>query len=246
MNSKILKHSICLLLAVFLFDSCALTKRRYNKGFHLDWLTSHSNKKDNVIKAKNRQDKPSADELSLYDIPVAAFKPITLQEKTERKPRSEYITKPIGTQEFGIMTQDNKSVAKNAQLTSREVRKLDKAVAKSSVQNESSSSRGIGVFMLVLGILVALVASLTLGLIMIVLGIIIMGRNPKNPTQAQPAPTKEKEVTYVDVVYLKNGSVIKGQIMEQIPNESLKIQTAGGSIFVYKMEELTKITKEAK
>jgi hypothetical protein len=46
------------------------------------------------------------------------------------------------------------------------------------------------------------------------------------------------------VVYLKNGSVIRGMIIEQTPNVSLKIQTKDGSIFVYKMEEVSKMTKE--
>lgn len=48
-----------------------------------------------------------------------------------------------------------------------------------------------------------------------------------------------------ETVYLKNGSVIKGTIVEQVPNHSIKIQTADGSIFVYKMEEVEKMTKEA-
>ena len=48
-----------------------------------------------------------------------------------------------------------------------------------------------------------------------------------------------------EVVYLKNGSIIKGTIIEQVPNESLKIQTVDGSIFVYKISEVEKITKEA-
>lgn len=47
-----------------------------------------------------------------------------------------------------------------------------------------------------------------------------------------------------EVVYLKNGSIIRGTIVEQIPNLSLKIATSDGSIFVYKMEEVEKITKE--
>ena len=47
-----------------------------------------------------------------------------------------------------------------------------------------------------------------------------------------------------EVVYLKNGSVVRGVIIEQKPNESLKIQTADGSIFAYKMDEVEKITKE--
>lgn len=49
---------------------------------------------------------------------------------------------------------------------------------------------------------------------------------------------------YVDVVYLKNESIIKGMIIEQVPNVSLKIQTRDGSVFVYKMEEVRKMTKE--
>lgn len=47
-----------------------------------------------------------------------------------------------------------------------------------------------------------------------------------------------------DVVYLKNGSVIHGIIIEQIPNESLKVKTKDGNVFVYKMTEVEKLTKE--
>ncbi len=44
---------------------------------------------------------------------------------------------------------------------------------------------------------------------------------------------------------MKNGSVVRGSIIWQIPNESLKVQTADGSIFVYKIDEVERITKEA-
>jgi hypothetical protein len=47
-----------------------------------------------------------------------------------------------------------------------------------------------------------------------------------------------------EVVYLKNGSIIRGVIIEQIPNKSIKIETADGNIFVFKMEEIEKFTKE--
>lgn len=47
-----------------------------------------------------------------------------------------------------------------------------------------------------------------------------------------------------DVVYLKNGGVVKGMIIEQIPNQSLKIETGDGSVFVYLMSEIEKIAKE--
>ncbi len=47
-----------------------------------------------------------------------------------------------------------------------------------------------------------------------------------------------------DVVYLKNGSVIKGHIIEQVPNKTITIQTIDGSTFVYPIEEIKKMRKE--
>jgi hypothetical protein len=49
-----------------------------------------------------------------------------------------------------------------------------------------------------------------------------------------------------DVIYLKNGSIIRGTLVEQIPNKSYKLETSDGSIFVYEVEEILKITKEVK
>lgn len=47
-----------------------------------------------------------------------------------------------------------------------------------------------------------------------------------------------------NIIYLYNGSIIKGEILEQIPNKTIKTRTADGSIFVYKMSEVSKIIKE--
>lgn len=44
-------------------------------------------------------------------------------------------------------------------------------------------------------------------------------------------------------VYLKNGSVIKGEIIEEIPNESIKIKTSDGSVWNFKMSEIARITR---
>ena len=49
---------------------------------------------------------------------------------------------------------------------------------------------------------------------------------------------------YTEVVYLKNGSIIKGTVIEQVPGVSIKIQTGDGSVFAYNMSEVEKITKE--
>jgi len=47
-----------------------------------------------------------------------------------------------------------------------------------------------------------------------------------------------------DVVYLNNGSVLRGIIVEQVPNKSLKVQIAGGSIFQVEIADVERITKE--
>ena len=52
------------------------------------------------------------------------------------------------------------------------------------------------------------------------------------------------QVNRRDVVYLKNGSIIKGDILEVIPTETIKIKTSDGSIFVFKMEEVDRTGKE--
>ena len=49
---------------------------------------------------------------------------------------------------------------------------------------------------------------------------------------------------YRDVVFMKNGSIIKGMVIEQVMDLSLKIKMADGSIFVYQMADVEKIAKE--
>lgn len=48
---------------------------------------------------------------------------------------------------------------------------------------------------------------------------------------------------YEEVIYLKNGSVIHGIIVEFVPGVSIKIKS-GSNVFFYKMEEIEKITRE--
>lgn len=48
----------------------------------------------------------------------------------------------------------------------------------------------------------------------------------------------------VETVYLKNGGLVRGEIIEQVPGQSLKVKTKDGNIFVYQMDEVERITKE--
>lgn len=49
-----------------------------------------------------------------------------------------------------------------------------------------------------------------------------------------------------DVVYLKNGSIIKGEITEMNPDTNIKIITSDGNVFVFELKDIEKITKENK
>jgi hypothetical protein len=49
---------------------------------------------------------------------------------------------------------------------------------------------------------------------------------------------------FVDVIYLKNGSIIKGKIIEQIPNKSFKIQLDEGKILEFNTNEIANVKKE--
>jgi hypothetical protein len=47
-----------------------------------------------------------------------------------------------------------------------------------------------------------------------------------------------------DVIYLKNGTVVRGKIIDQVPNQSVKLYTANRSVVEFKMEEIERMAKE--
>jgi len=47
-----------------------------------------------------------------------------------------------------------------------------------------------------------------------------------------------------DVIYLKNGNIVRGTITERIPGERVTIETRDGSVFTFKFEEIERITRE--
>lgn len=147
---------------------------------------------------------------------------------------------------------------KNDKKSLKNDNRLQSATKSQSIQkledssNSGSGTRVFGTLLIIIGVIFIIFVSIILGFILMALGLLLRAvAGPKNKPTPPPVveskpQTEEKKVEYVDVVYLKNGSIIRGLIMEQIPNETLKIQTADGSLFVYKMEEVVKITKEEK
>ena len=51
------------------------------------------------------------------------------------------------------------------------------------------------------------------------------------------------QTTNEDVVYLKNGKVVRGVIIDQVANQSLKIKTSDNKILTFKINEIEKISK---
>lgn len=49
---------------------------------------------------------------------------------------------------------------------------------------------------------------------------------------------------YEDVVYLKNGEIIRGLIIEEVPNKSITIQTFTNNIYIYQIGDIEKIKRE--
>lgn len=60
-----------------------------------------------------------------------------------------------------------------------------------------------------------------------------------------PESVAQVETQHGNIVYLKNGSVIKGTIVELMPDSIIRIQTADSSLFVFEMSDVQKITKNA-
>ncbi len=58
------------------------------------------------------------------------------------------------------------------------------------------------------------------------------------PVKDEDAPVVDVKV---DIVYLKNGSVIKGTLIEPDSATQIKIKMKDGSIFVYKLDEVLKV-----
>ena len=46
------------------------------------------------------------------------------------------------------------------------------------------------------------------------------------------------QISLQDVVYLRNGSIIRGDIIEMVPGETVKIMTTDGSVFVHAFANL--------
>jgi hypothetical protein len=54
------------------------------------------------------------------------------------------------------------------------------------------------------------------------------------------------ETEYEDVIHLKDGSIIRGAIVEEVPGKTYKIEIAGGNVFVFEAAEIEYVSRELK
>lgn len=244
-NKTPMKTRIIILSSlVLLISSCAMQKRHYRKGYYLDFKDSKSTVSINAPKNHKTA-------VEVKSEPVEAVKQIEMPKQDiavvnqpEEKPLVASI-KPV------------KEIKEHKKLTISSEQKslLKMPVIKPERGKDNSGLYTLRALLITFGIILtfagaALAWSVSvffilvalLGLAMWITGGVINSKLKKARKQNNPNNNSYSE--YQDVVYLKNGSIIRGMIIEQIPGVSLKLETRDGNVFVYKMEEIEKMTKE--
>jgi hypothetical protein len=260
-NNKIFKYkqmktntklSSFVLLALLTLSACTMQKRVYNRGIHIEWLEGKGSDKLAAVHAK-KAEKNQAKQIKL--VVNETRTEINAVEENKKISHNTSTNKSIfigqtATKTFNRnskkttvneskLTFEKKSVTK--ELKNNEVNIESKSVSANDDSDGLIGLRILGWKIWSLGMLMILFVSILTGSLIFLLGIlfVVLGKKKKDP-----ASKSENKPEYIDVVYLKNGGVIRGMIIEQTPNVQIKIQTKDGSIFVYKMEEIEKMTKE--
>ena len=52
------------------------------------------------------------------------------------------------------------------------------------------------------------------------------------------------ETEYEDVIHLKDGSVVRGLIVEEVPGETYKIELYGGSVIIFEADDVDSVVRE--
>lgn len=266
-----MKNKISLLLTIIIvLTSCTMQKRYHNSGFNLG-LNGHfpgSNKSaslpnksthkaiqnSNAESSKVESNKSTVTEANIpfntsdvrdvQESDVIHFGVISTQTHIFVNPMNS--VSQFKRAKAGVNQVRAKGIKAKSVINSPSLKSLKKSA---SSEGGGSGLRGVGVFLLIIGIIVLLVVSIIAGIFLSVLGLLLMssGKSSSETVDtAQNVVKEEKKVEYIEVLYLKNGSIIRGMIIEQIPNVQVKIQTSDGSVFVYTMDQVLKITKEPK
>ena len=249
---------------LFFFTSCTMEKRVYRPGYYTEWLKGNQVSKKNIVarKVDLKIKKHTENEIVLNNKPPLEY--LCENKIIDTAPFIAASNSSASVDEFVINPSKDKTsiVAQNKQvfvknpsppvteITSRKALRAQLKKLKNSTTSLGEGDSGVGVLSILgwvfmsLGLLILLFASILIGALLMILGLVFVLVGGKKKGSTSQSKNREANSQYIDVVYLKNGSIIKGMIIEQTPNVSLKIQTRDGSVFVYKMDEVEKMTKE--
>lgn len=247
--------------AMIIVSSCSIQKRLYNPGYYVDFA---SNKKHLSATDQTITIMQGKQEFVQYDKPT-----ISIKQKSVVSPKSgSYFyasEKMADSKKIKSPASKIKSIAQQVKA----VKQLRKSVMMEGGDG-SGALRAIGWVIVIIGIIFILVISIGIGAVLMLLGLVFVIAGRKHPERQQNNTSQQQvqnhdqnqsnnQNTYhqnqnnnhnansgewMDVVYLKNGGMVRGMIIEQVPNVQVKVQTKDGNIFVYKMDEIEKITKE--
>ena len=248
---------LLIIILIFATNSCSVEKRIYNKGYHVSWNKKLKTNNSSIVDKSDLAE----NELEIEENVINHNENLYFDQDFVSKNEDHVISFPLKQNnalvEFDIIKEQN---LKSNDVNSQSIRKLinETKNAKNSYKKsnntelsadkkESSGGKAltiIGWILLIIGVVLLLLVSILIGVIVGLFGLLLIigGASMKNGGSKTNKKTQQTE--YVDVVYLKNGSIIKGLIIEQIPNDQLKIQTRDGNVFVYKFDEIQKIAKE--
>lgn len=227
-------------------SSCSIDKRLHRPGYNVQWKKSKNELETNDA-AKNERFR-SIDK----NEEINSLKKTSINKDKVNLPIKENYSKLVRHVDTLVKKRAMPDYSYNfvsEKIVSKAKSQVDRGVEEKNIYNftqqESMNQQSanlltiIGWVSIVLGLIVLLLISIIIGLFMMLLGLILIISVPKSNRN------KDKfDIKYQDVVYLKNGSIIRGVVIEQVPNVSLKIQTVDGNVFVFKMDEVLKITKE--
>ncbi len=238
-----------------MIQSCSIEKRYHSGGFNIQWSNNFSkatssNTQSNIQKSTVKKSRKDNNELLKgNEITESAQK----QWVYATSVAVGDITQPGNLSNISVNTLPKFSKLSNSEISKNSpsfqaIKNLPKIKLQTQANNASRSSNVLlGILLIILAGYFAWNISMLLGLIIFIVAIFVMSsgkeRN-RNSDNRNSQNNDDKGSTLVDVVYLKNGGILVGSIIEQIPNESLKIQTKDGSVFVYSMNDIARIAKE--
>ncbi|MFN5983557.1 MAG: hypothetical protein ACK479_08835 [Fluviicola sp.] len=233
---------LSIVFTIALFSSCTIQKRIHQPGYHVEFKKKYSTQNP-IEETTFIESKENVDLVKTERKISSQIDSTLIQKKIEETAfeSNKYVARNAINQKEKYSSALNSFYSNSVKNRSFEIKKatdLKAKKTKKSYPKPENTTGGLGIagwVLFIIGILILLFLSILIGIIVIVLGLTFILSN---------ASMKSKKKTPTDVVYLKNGSIIRGQIIEQIPNQSLKIRTNDGSVFVYKMEEVEKIVKE--